>query len=337
MKPIEFGGLGILDLEKFSRALRLRWLWYAWAEPHKAWLGTTLPIDDVDAALFAAATTISLRNGQKALFWHSSWAHGRPLLLRFPLLYGHSRRKNRTVHDAIQNGKWIKDIAYSLNNDLLVEFFGLWNVLQSLKLNLDTPEEDQICWKLDPSGKYTAKSAYNIQFSGCILSNFPRLIWKAWAPPKCKFFLWLLLQDRLWTAARLQVRGLENNYFCGLCVRNLETITHLFIDCPFSRTVWDRIATWSNCNNLQPVQWGETRDVEDWFLVMIDRGSKKGHTLAILTLWCIWNRRNAAVFNNKTCTAEQVFGQISEEAFLWANAGGKALRSLFVGHNFGRI
>jgi hypothetical protein len=241
------------------------------------------------------------------------------------------------VHDAIQNGKWIKDIAYSLNNDLLAEFFGLWNVLQSLELNLDTPEEDQICWKLDPSGKYTAKSAYNIQFSGCILSNFPRLIWKAWAPPKCKFFLWLLLQDRLWTAARLQVRGLENNYFCGLCVRNLETITHQFIDCPFSRTVWDRVATWSNCNNLQPVQWGETRDVEDWFLVMIDRGSKKGHTLAILTLWCIWNRRNAAVFNNKTCTAEQVFGQISEEVFLWANAGGKALRSLFVGHNFGRI
>jgi len=28
---------------------------------------------------------------------------------------------------------------------------------------------------------------------------------------------------------------------------------------------------------------------------------------------------------------------ISEEAFLWANTGGKALRSLFVGHNFGRI
>jgi hypothetical protein len=46
---------------------------------------------------------------------------------------------------------------------------------------------------------------------------------------------------------------------------------------------------------------------------MIDRGSKKGHTLAILTLWCIWNWRNAAVFNNKTCTAEQVFGQSAKK------------------------
>jgi hypothetical protein len=28
-KPIEFRGSGILDLERFSRALRLRWLWYS--------------------------------------------------------------------------------------------------------------------------------------------------------------------------------------------------------------------------------------------------------------------------------------------------------------------
>jgi hypothetical protein len=67
-----------------------------------------------------------------------------------------------TVQDALHNGAWIKDIAYNLNNDLLAEFFRLWEVLQSLDLDLDTPEEDQICWKLDISGKYTAKSAYSI-------------------------------------------------------------------------------------------------------------------------------------------------------------------------------
>jgi len=293
-----------------------------------------MPIDDVDAALFAAATTVTVRNGRKALFWHSSWAHDRPLSARFPLLYGHSRRKNRTVQGALHNGAWIKDIAYNLNNDLLAEFFRLWDVLQSLELNLDTPEEDQICWKLDTSGKYTAKSAYSIQFSGSILSNFPKLIWKAWAPPKCKFFLWLLLQDRLWTAARLQVHGWENNYFCGLCIRNLETVLHLFVECPLSRTIWEHVAIWSNCENLHPAQWVEAMDVEDWFLKMIESGSKKAHTLAILTLWCIWSQRNAAVFNNKTSTAAQVFARIKDESVLWASAGAKVLRPLFVENNF---
>jgi hypothetical protein len=35
-RPKEKGGLGILDLDKFAWALRLRWPWLRWKDPSKA-------------------------------------------------------------------------------------------------------------------------------------------------------------------------------------------------------------------------------------------------------------------------------------------------------------
>jgi len=108
---------------------------------------------------------------------------------------------------------------------------------------------------------------------------------------------------------------------------------HLFVECPFSCCVWEQVADWSNCGNLQPVQWGTTADVEEWFLKMIEQGNKTAHTLAILTAWCIWNQRNAAIFRNEISTPAQVCSRIKEEALSWKLAGGKVLGPLFVENN----
>ena len=43
-KPKIFGGLGVLNLQNFATALRLRWLWFEWADPPQnlGWNGDTL-------------------------------------------------------------------------------------------------------------------------------------------------------------------------------------------------------------------------------------------------------------------------------------------------------
>lgn len=175
-KPIEYGGLGIIDLECFSRALRLRWLWFQWANPARPWVGTELPVDEVDKAMFSAATRVTVCNGKKASFCNSSWIDGTTPAILFPRLYAHSRRKNRSVREALQNDAWVRDIAHNLNHVLLSDFFKLWRAIDAIHLDLDSEEEDTISWTLESSGQYSTKSAYKIQFAGQVQSIFPSLI-----------------------------------------------------------------------------------------------------------------------------------------------------------------
>jgi hypothetical protein len=55
-------------------------------------------------------------------------------------------------------------------------------------------------------GSYSAKSVCEMQFDGSLESSFPTKVWQVWAPSRCKFFIWLMLQNRVWTADRLQQR-----------------------------------------------------------------------------------------------------------------------------------
>ena len=75
-RPKIKGGLGVLDLEKFSRALRLRWLWYTWVDPDRPWVGSVVPCSEMDQQLFRCSTIVTVGDGAKAQFWNSSWVRG---------------------------------------------------------------------------------------------------------------------------------------------------------------------------------------------------------------------------------------------------------------------
>ena len=64
-RPKDLGGLGMPDLDRFGRALRLRWLWQEWVEISKPWIGSELPCTDVDRLLFNSSINITLGDGAK--------------------------------------------------------------------------------------------------------------------------------------------------------------------------------------------------------------------------------------------------------------------------------
>jgi mannosylglycoprotein endo-beta-mannosidase len=322
-RPKSLGGLGVHDLTKFGRALRLRWLWSAWKNPTRPWVGSDLPCDAVDRELFATATVITLGDGSIAKFWSDRWLQGMAPRELAPALYMIAARKNRSVQQALANDKWLLDLRHGLTTDVLPELINLARMID--EVHLDATTRDTIRWRLDASGEYTAKSAYLMQFTGAIDTDFCTSIWRCWAPGKCKFFMWTAAHNRILTADVLQRRGWENNYFCQLCFRNLETPWHLLTECSWTRKVWAALAARTKLPSLQPSSWAEVATLPDWLQFCRINSSidkrKGAQSLILLATWEIWRERNRRIFENKELSVEALLVRIQDEAALWNMAG----------------
>jgi hypothetical protein len=333
-RPLRCGGLGVVDLARFSRALRIRWLWLQWIAPDKPWCGSVLPVDETDRILFAVATRVTVRNGRKASFWTSSWLDGMSLAGMFPALLKHSKRKNRSVADAMADDNWIRDLMQGNSTTLFIDYIMLWTLIDAATLDLSQSqeEEDSIVWTMSADGLYTTKSAYSMQFYGSMASTYPAKVWQVWAQSRCKFFIWLILQNRVWTADRLLLRELQNKYFCQLCRRNLETVHHLFMECPVARQVWTEVSNWAGVGCLHPQTWNTCWDVPAWFTTVAERESStrgKGiQSLLILVCWALWRERNARVFDDREKQTSRLVVGIKDEVWLWVRAGAKLLADI---------
>jgi hypothetical protein len=322
-RPKNLGGLGVIHLEKFATALRLRWPWLEWKDPSKIWVGSGNPCSDHDMEIFYAATTITLGNGKKTPFWFAPWLEGRKPIDIASLIFAISKRKNWKVSQALCEDAWVTKIALesSFTMEHLSQFIDLWTLISNISLVLE--QEDDIVWKLTPDGQYSAKSAYELQFMGATLSSMDKTVWKVWAPPKVKFFAWLANQNRIWTADRLTKRGWPNCGLCPLCKQCTETIDHLLVHCRYTTRLWGLIKVWMGLNDLQPAQWANL-DMAAWWSMMAG-GRKAMASLTLLVSWEVWNERNARVFRAKNAPPQVVFDNIKKEGRLWVIAGAKKL------------
>jgi hypothetical protein len=179
--PKNVGGLGIKNLVAFSRALRLRWLWFQWQDVDRPWMGTEVPCDAMDKHLFSACTKIELGNGEKCRFWSDRWLDGLMPQLIAPLLFPVARRKNLLVKDALTGNRWMRGLQRLSSPEQLDQFFVLWQRVQGITLS---EAKDSISWSLTEDGCYSAKSACEFQFKARIPYPHLNKVWKVKAEPK---------------------------------------------------------------------------------------------------------------------------------------------------------
>jgi hypothetical protein len=311
-RPKELGGLGVLDIEKFGRALRLRWPWLAWTDPSRPWHGTPLPCDAADMDLFRTSTDVTIGDGTRCLFWHDRWRPGGALKWQFPELFAITTRKNRTVQKELWNRNWMRALVHIATQAQLSQFFQLWSRMQEVVLQ---PWQDVITWRWTASGIYTAASAYQCQFPGSFSPFNTDKIWKAHVEPKCRFFAWLVLHGKVLTADNLAIRGWPHDPICKLCRIHPETVQHLFMDCSFSSTVREQIFVSHGTIGLATPPAG--RGLNQWWeetIANLPREKRREASGAfIYTMWGTWKERNRRVFRNTASAADAVANLVREE------------------------
>lgn len=287
----------------------------------RPWKGTTIPCDQSDMALFRACYSIKIGNGKKAKFWTDRWLDGEAPGEFAPGLFKLARRKNLTVSQAIDRGKWMMGLQRINTEDLIEAFVKLWDKLQAVHL---TNLPDSISWNMLKDLVYSAKSAYEAQLITRIPQPHLEEVWRARVEGKIRFFLWLLLRNRLWTADRLSFRGWPHQDACSLCDQRIESAKHLIVDCIFAKEVWQLIGT----NSTRISEAAAAATVKKWWFRIRqaqqrDNEAKKEITLAYYVVWNIWKERNRRIFEGKSKSTQVLVSMIREDEAQFENAFGR--------------
>jgi hypothetical protein len=175
---------------------------------------------------------------------------------------------------------------------VISEFLHLWVILSSFELQEGV--DDNHFWWLAASGKYSAKEAYESLFLGSIGFQPFKRIWKIWAPPMCRFFLWLAAYKKCWTADQLARHDMTHPDRCPLCDQEEETIDQILISCVFSRQFWFSFLGGVNMQGVSPQP--EDASFFEWWTrsnaTITGPTRKELDSVIMMGAWVLWKHRN---------------------------------------------
>nr|XP_016479252.1 PREDICTED: uncharacterized protein LOC107800574 [Nicotiana tabacum] len=172
---------------------------------------------------------------------------------------------------------------------------------------------------------FSIRGMYNQLRGDFPKENWSRLLWNNKGCPRCKFILYLVVHEKLYTKDRLSSWGLQVNPNCSLCDQELKGHQHMFFMCRFSAEVWGKLLAWIGLVR-RVTGWNEelkwTADHRK------DKGSKTMmYTMCITSVvYQIWMERNRRIFQQEKRSSEAIIRQIIQEIHCIRN-GQSSLRN----------
>jgi hypothetical protein len=118
-------------------------LWLQKMDASRPWAGLPFRAPGCVQALIDMAVVSTVGNGESTKFWTDRWLQGLTVTDLAPnviLLISKKARKQRTVAQGLLGQNWVRDIKGTLSVQVLVEYLQLWNLIDSIELQDDTPD-----------------------------------------------------------------------------------------------------------------------------------------------------------------------------------------------------
>ena len=239
-------------------------------------------------------------NGSRILFWHDVWCGMQPLKDHFSDLFRMARRKDATVNQVVVwNGDqchWNMTFSRDPNDWEEESVLSLLALLDGSKVDLAS--NDMILWPHDSTKKFTIKIFIKIS-KGLSVIDFPAdAIWKSKAPLKACFLAWAATKVKVPTEEMLKRRNFKLASRCPMCLREEESVDHLFIHCTWVSGLWYLSFSLLGVNWVQPLT---IKNVLMSWTRKINRGWLLGiwKMIPLAIWWSTWKERNQRIFAGK--------------------------------------
>ncbi|GJY74743.1 reverse transcriptase domain, reverse transcriptase zinc-binding domain protein [Tanacetum coccineum] len=249
--PKEEGGLGIRRLECFNLALMATHVWKLLILKESLWgwinILSLRPI--IRRFIWS-----KVGNGNTTSIWYDQWSTLEPLAHRVSSrdIVRSGLTLQSKVSDIVVNGSWSWPV------DLLSKYPFLSNYNTPINDNVD-----RLVWS-DSHGnikKFSVAQVWSDIRSRDTKVNWYSMVWFPSCIPRHAINLWLIIRRKLKTQDLIPSWDVSNNLgsVCSLCESIPDSHDHIFFECIFARSVWNRLKGLagldsSNCNiyDLRP-------------------------------------------------------------------------------------
>jgi hypothetical protein len=184
-------------------------------------------------------------------------------------------------------------------------------LIKSIPLSIQV-RDDALVWSREKNGKYSVRSAYRLlteaessSHQSCsdlgTWKKFWKTLWSVRVPYKVRHFLWRACSNALPTMVNLSWRGIVTNGRCGFCLGEEEDILHAVWRCSALTAVWGHHGVTKKILRVNHLTF------PDVLSYIFERGSEAKVAEVAFMFWCVWQRRNKALYQASVDPIDSIF------------------------------